>query len=35
MQISKKQQAFLQFFLALSKSTLNFDHFQKKDDPHS
>ena len=35
MQISQKQEAFAQFFLAFSKSTLNFEHFQKKDDPHS
>ena len=34
-QLSQKQKAFPQSFLALSKSTLNFEHFQKKDDPHS
>ena len=34
-QLSQKQEAFPQFFLAFSKSTLNFEHFQKKDDPHS
>ena len=34
-QLSLKQKAFSQFFLAFSKSTLNFEHFQKKDDPHS
>ena len=34
-QLSQKQQAFPQFFLAFSKSTLNFEHFQKKDDPPS
>ena len=33
--ISQKQKAFSEFFLAFSKSTLNFEHFQKKDDPHS
>ena len=33
--LSRKQKAFSQFFLAFSKSTLNFEHFQKKDDPHS
>ena len=33
--ISQKQKAFPQFFLAFSKSTLNFEHFQKKDDPPS
>ena len=34
-ELSQKQKAFSQFFLAFSKSTLNFEHFQKKDDPHS
>ena len=34
-QLSQKQEAFPQFFLAFSKSTLNFEHFQKKDDPPS
>ena len=29
-QLSQKQQAFPQFFLAFSKSKLNFEHFQKK-----
>ena len=33
--LSKKQKAFSRFFLAFSKSTLNFEHFQKKDDPQS
>ena len=33
--LSQKQKAFSEFFLAFSKSTLNFEHFQKKDDPHS
>ena len=33
--LSVKQKAFSQFFLAFSKSTLNFEHVQKKDDPHS
>ena len=33
--LSQKQQAFPQFFLAFSKSTLNFEHFEKKDDPPS
>ena len=33
--LSQKQKAFSVFFLAFSKSTLNFEHFQKKDDPHS
>ena len=34
-QLSQKQQAFSEFFLAFSKSTLNFENFEKKDDPHS
>ena len=34
-ELSQKQKAFSQFFFAFSKSTLNFKHFQKKDDPHS
>ena len=34
-QLSQKQKAFSQFFIAFSKCTLNFEHFQKKDDPHS
>ena len=34
-QLAQKQKAFSQFFLAFSKSTLNFEHFQKKDDAHS
>ena len=33
--LSQKQKAFSEFFLPFSKSTLNFEHFQKKDDPHS
>ena len=33
--LSQKPQAFSQFFLAFSKSTLNFEHLQKKDDLHS
>ena len=33
--LSRKQQAFSEFFLAFSKSKLNFEHFQKKDDPPS
>ena len=31
----QKRKAFSQFFAAFLKSTLNFEHFQKKDDPHS
>ena len=34
MQLSQKHNAVLQIFFAVSKSTLNFEHFQKKDDPH-
>ena len=34
-QLSQKQEAFSEFFLVFSKSTLNFEHFEKKDDPHS
>ena len=34
-QLSQKQKAFSEFFLAFSKSSLTFEHFQKKDDPHS
>ena len=33
--LSQKHVAFSQFFFAFLKSTLNFEHFQKKDDPHS
>ena len=35
MQLSQKQKGFSQLFFAFSKSTLNFAHFPKKDDPHS
>ena len=34
-QLSQKQKAFSQVFLAFSKSRLNFEDFLKKDDPHS
>ena len=34
-ELSQNHTAFSQFFLAFSKSTLNFEHFRKKDDPHS
>ena len=34
-QLSQKQKAFYEFFLAFSKSALNLAHFQKRDDPHS
>ena len=33
--LSQKRKAFSQFFSAFLKSTLNFEHFQKKDDSHS
>ena len=33
--LSQKEQAFSEFFLAFSKSTLHFEHFEKKDDPPS
>ena len=33
--LSQKQKTFSHFFSAFFKSTLNFAHFQKKDDPHS
>ena len=33
--LSKKKKAFSLFFLAFSKSRLNFEHLRKKDDPHS
>ena len=34
-QLSQKQKTFPPLFSAFSKSKLNFEHFQKKDDPHS
>ena len=34
-QLSRKQKAFSEFFLAFSKYTLNFEDFEKKEDPHS
>ena len=34
-QLSQKEKAFSEYFLAFSKSSLIFEHFQKKDDPHS
>ena len=33
--LSQKQKSFFEFFLAFSKSTLNFEHLQKKDALHS
>ena len=35
MQLSQKQEIFNQFFFAFLKSTLNFEPFQKKEEPHS
>ena len=34
-QLTQKQKAFSQFFLAFSKYTLNFEDFEKRDDPDS
>ena len=34
-QLSQKEKAFSGFFVSFSKSTLNFEIFPKKDDPHS
>ena len=33
--LSQKQKSFSGFFSAFLKSTLNFEHFQQKHDPHS
>ena len=33
--LSQKRKTFSEFFYAFLKSTLNFEHFQKKDDPPS
>ena len=33
--LSEKQKTFSEFFSAFLKSTFNFAHFQRKDDPHS
>ena len=35
MQLSWKENLFSAFFSAFLKSSLNFEHFQEKDDPHS
>ena len=35
MQLSRKEKTFSQFFSAFLKSSLNFEHFQKKDDSDS
>ena len=34
-ELSQNQKFFPQYFSAFPKSKLNFEHFQKKDDPHS
>ena len=34
MRLSKKQEIFSEFFFAFLKSTLNFEHFPKKEQPH-
>ena len=33
--LSQKKKTFSEFFSTFLKATLNFDHFQQKDDPHS
>ena len=33
--LSQKRKTFCQFLFEFSKSTLNFEHFQKKDHPHT
>ena len=33
--LSQKRKTFCEFFSTFSKSTLNFEHFQKKDHPHT
>ena len=35
MQLSQKQKTFSQYVSAFLQSKLNFEHFLKKDDPHS
>ena len=35
MELSQKQKSFSRFFNVFSKSRLNFEYFQKKDDAHS
>ena len=35
MQLSGKEKTFSHFFAGFFKSSLNFEHFLKKDDPHS
>ena len=33
--LSQKEKTFSEIFSSFLKSTLNFEHFQEKDDPHS
>ena len=35
MKLSEKQEIFSQSFFEFLKSTLNFEHFPKKEEPHS
>ena len=35
MPLSQKQETFSEFFLSFLKSTLNFEHFPEKEQPHS
>ena len=35
MQLSQKQKKFSEFFVAIWGSRFDFEHFPKKDDPHS
>ena len=35
MQVSRKQKTFSAFFSTFLESSLNFEHFEKKDDSHS
>ena len=35
LELSQKLKTFSEFFSLFSKSSLNFEHFQKKDDAHS
>ena len=35
MQLSQKQKNLTDFLFAFSKFRVNFEHFQKKDDPHT
>ena len=35
MHLSQKENNFSEFFSPFFESSLNFEHFQKKDDPHS